>query len=252
MPPAASTGTGVDRIDDIGHQHHGRHLAGVAAGLVALGDDDVDALLHVADRLLDPSDQGRDLHALLVSLVDGGFRRRTERRREQRDRMCERDLDLRRAGCFCPTEHAGAQPRAGLEHLTVATHVDAVVGEDLVDVVPMVLADHRSELRTDVLHLVDAGVAVRCLHRHHDVHAVGLAADVLVDPLQFELELVGRERERAEHAHAAGVRHCRDDIATVRERKDRELDAERLRETVLHCVTSIASCTSIASLRARG
>ena len=109
-----------------------------------------------------------------------------------------------------------------------------MVGEDLVDVVPVVLADHRPQLRPDVRHVVDAGVAIHGLHRHHDVDAVRLAADVLVDPLQLELELVRREGERAEHAHAAGVRHRGDDVAAVREGKDRELDAEHLGETVLH------------------
>ena len=53
MPPAASTGAfAVQGVDDLGHQHHRRDLAGVAAGLVALGDDDVDAVLGMPPGVL--------------------------------------------------------------------------------------------------------------------------------------------------------------------------------------------------------
>ena len=37
----------ADRVDDLRHQHHAGDLAGVAAGLVALGDHDVHAAVHV-------------------------------------------------------------------------------------------------------------------------------------------------------------------------------------------------------------
>ena len=43
---------GSDRVDDVGGEHHAGDLAGVAAGLVALGDDDVDAVGDVAERVL--------------------------------------------------------------------------------------------------------------------------------------------------------------------------------------------------------
>ena len=66
---------------------------------------------------------------------------------------------------------------------------------------------------------LEADVAVDRLHRHHDVDAVGPAVDVLVDPVQLELELLGRERERAEHAHAAGVGDRGDHVAAVARRR---------------------------------
>ena len=48
MPPAASTGARPpNRVNDFRHQHHRCDLAGVTAGLVALGDDDVDAVVDV-------------------------------------------------------------------------------------------------------------------------------------------------------------------------------------------------------------
>ena len=84
--------------------------------------------------------------------------------------------------------------------------------------------DHLLELALEVVG-VDA-LGQLDLGRHDEVDAVGLAVDVLVDPLQLDLELVGREVERAEHAHAAGPAHRGDDVAAVAEREDRELEAQ--------------------------
>ena len=70
--------------------------------------------------------------------------------------------------------------------------------------------------------------------RHDDVDAVGLAVDVLVDPVQLDLELLGREGERAEHAEAAGLAHRGDDVAAVAEGEDRELDAELVADRCTH------------------
>ena len=47
-------------VDDLGDEHHGGDLAGVAAGLVALGHDDVDAGGHVALGVLALAGQGGD------------------------------------------------------------------------------------------------------------------------------------------------------------------------------------------------
>lgn len=40
------------RIDDFGNQNHGRHLAGVASGLGALRDDQVNTRSRVSPRVL--------------------------------------------------------------------------------------------------------------------------------------------------------------------------------------------------------
>ena len=84
--------------------------------------------------------------------------------------------------------------------------------------------DHRLELALEVVGAHALGQLD--LGRHHEVDAVGLAVDVVVDPLQLHLELVGREVERAEHAHAAGPAHRGDDVAAVAEGEDREFEAE--------------------------
>ena len=68
----------------------------------------------------------------------------------------------------------------------------------------------------------------------HDVDAVGLVADVVVDPLELDLELLGAEADGAEHAEAAGLADGDDDVAAVGEGEDRELDAESLAKLGLH------------------
>ena len=47
------------------------------------------------------------------------------------------------------------------------------------------------------------------LVRDHDVDAVRPVADVLVDPVELDLELLGAEADRAEHAEPAGLRSPR-------------------------------------------
>ena len=69
---------------------------------------------------------------------------------------------------------------------------------------------------------------------HREVDAVRLAVDVLVDPGELDLELVGAERERAEHPVAAGLADRGDDVAAVREGEERELDAELVADGGAH------------------
>ena len=201
----------------------------MAAGLATLGDDDVDALVHVALGLLHAAAQRRDLHAVLVGEVDDVLGRRAQRVRQQLDRVLERDLDLLAALLVHPTEQA-----LGPVFLGELRHV--VLGQELVDPVAVLLRDHLLELLAHPLRVELAGA--RVLRRHHDVDAVRLAVDVLVDPVQLDLELVGRERQRAEHAEAARLAHRGDDVAAVAEREDRQVDAEHFARTGLHACTS--------------
>ena len=109
-----------------------------------------------------------------------------------------------------------------------------MLGEDLLDEVAVALRDHRPQVllelgRVELTHaLVLAG--------DHDVDAVGLVADVLVDPRQLDLELLGGEAHGAEHAEAARLRDRGDDVAAMGEGEDRELDAELLGQFGLHGV----------------
>ena len=107
-----------------------------------------------------------------------------------------------------------------------------MLGQQLVDPVAVMLRDHLLQLLAHPLRVELAGTLV--LRRHHHVDAVRLAVDVLVDPVQLDLELLGRERQSAEHAEAAGLADRGHDVAAVAEREDRQVDAEHVAHTCLH------------------
>ncbi len=68
-------GQRVDGADDFGGEHHGGDLAGVTAGLVALGDDDVDTGVPVVPRVPGAAREGGDEDAVRVGAFDdvGGW-----------------------------------------------------------------------------------------------------------------------------------------------------------------------------------
>ena len=74
------------RVDDFGHQHHRGDLAGVPAGLVALRDDDVDAVVDMSSRMFGRTGQRRHRHPGRVRLVDDVVRRGAECVGDQLDR----------------------------------------------------------------------------------------------------------------------------------------------------------------------
>ena len=98
MPPAAEHGHGGDGVDDLGDEHHRADLAGVAAGLGALGDDDVDAGRHVALGVDGLAGEGADEAALLLDPVDHELRRRAEGVGHERGAVGQRDVELRAGG----------------------------------------------------------------------------------------------------------------------------------------------------------
>ncbi len=69
---------------------------------------------------------------------------------------------------------------------------------------------------------------------NHNVDPIGLVADVLVDPIEFDCERLGREADRAQHAQTTRVRYGCNDVATVGEGKDREFDAEAFADFGTH------------------
>ena len=114
---------------------------------------------------------------------------------------------------------------------------DAVVDEDLAGEVEVLLRHHVGQ---HLREFVGGQVRVHALVLvgDDDVDAVGVVADVLVDPVELDLELLGREADRAEHAEAAGLADGDDDVAAVREGEDRELDAELVAEGGVHACSS--------------
>ena len=114
-----------------------------------------------------------------------------------------------------------SSPASGSRH--------AVVDQQLAGEVEVRLRDHVLEHLGEVLggHV---GVHALVLVGDDDVDAVGVVADVLVDPVELDLELLGAEPDGAEHAEAAGLADGDDDVAAVGEGEDRELDAELVAE----------------------
>ncbi len=108
-----------------------------------------------------------------------------------------------------------------------------MIGEDLLAEVQVLLRHHLAQ-RLGQLLGGQVRVHALVLVRDHDVDAVGVVADVLVDPFQLDLELLGGEADRPQHAEATGLAHRDDDIAAVREREDRELDAELVADGSVH------------------
>ena len=65
-----------------------------------------------------------------------------------------------------------------------------------------------------------------------------MVTDVLVDPVQLDLELLRGEADRAEHAEATRLAHGDDDVTAVGEREDRELDVELVADGGVHACSS--------------
>ena len=121
----------------------------------------------------------RDHDALVVRLADDVLWGWPEGVRDERDRVLHRDLEVRTATGRRPTEQA-------FDLLDViGERGDAVAIEQVVDPLAMRRRDHLVELLFGDVALVFADV----LGRDDGVDAVRLAVDVLVDPLQLELEL---------------------------------------------------------------
>jgi hypothetical protein len=248
-----------DGVDHFGPQDDAADLAGVAAALVALRNDDVDPGGLVRPRMFGRAAQRRHQPAGIVNLLDHIGRWRPQRVGDELDlAVLQRHLDLRRGGRRRPAKQlvhrmvAFGQPR------------DAVVGEDLVGEAAVLLRNRRQQLllelfRVDLTHaLVLAG--------DDDIDAVGLVSDVVVDPFELDFELVGGEADGAQHTEAAGAADCRHHVAAVAEGKDGELDPQLVAEfsTHLRCPSDLVACTrplislkvflprTIRSIRAQG
>ena len=112
--------------------------------------------------------------------------------------MPQRDLDLWR-GC-------GLGPAEQLERVVVRFFLqrNAVVDEQVAREVEMGLRNHVLEHLGELFGR-HVGVHALVLVGDDDVDAVGMVADVLVDPVQLDLELFGREANGAEHSEATGL-----------------------------------------------
>jgi hypothetical protein len=161
-------------LDHLGHQHHGRNLATMAAGLGALYHQDIDAGRDLTERMLLGADQCRDRHAVLLAHVDHRLRRYAQRVGDQADRVLERRIeDFQRA--------------LRVERLRLVVgdigrrQFDAVFLQEVAGEVAM-------RGRNPRLQAFPGDVFLACRRNvlgDQHVEPVGLAVDMIVDPFQF-------------------------------------------------------------------
>src|SRR5690606_14599515 len=70
--------------------------------------------------------------------------------------------------------------------------------------------------------------------RYQDVHAVGPAIGVCLDPVELDLQLLGGEAAAAQNAETAVAADRRNHVATMAEGEQRKLTADHFTEFVLH------------------
>ena len=79
-------------------------------------------------------------------------------------------------------------------------------------------------------------VAIGALELEGDqrVDPVATPSDMIVDPFQLHIELVGAERRGPEHTEAAGIHHGGDDVPAVTEGDDRKFTAQHVAQLRTH------------------
>lgn len=194
----------------------------MAAGLVALGDDDVDAGFGVAAGVFGAAGEGGDEDVVVVGACDDIGGRGTEGVRQEFDGVVEGDVELAPGDLLHP---AGDPPAGGLA-LGELGHV--VLGEGVADEVPVPGRDHR--LDVGFADAVDG-----LLGGHDDVEAVRLAVGVRLHPVEVAGQLVGGGvTDRTEYAETAGAGDGSGDRREGREAEDGVLDSQFLAQLRLH------------------
>src|SRR5580658_5072206 len=84
------------------------------------------------------------------------------------------------------------------------------------------------------VHHVAAILNLLRFGRQQHIDAVRTPADVLIDPLQLQLELIGRERGNPEHSDPACFGDFDYHVSAMRKPEDRDLDAEHLANPGTH------------------
>ena len=160
------------RLRELEQENSQLELAGMPARFVDLGHDDVDTGRGVAPRVLDRAGEGGDLDAPGAALLDHPGRRRAEGAGDQLDLVLEEHLD--HFALLVETDR----------HLAAEVDVfrergDLVAGEELLDEAAVFGGNPRVELaRVEAARLVAADE----LGGQQQVDAVGLVADLLLDP----------------------------------------------------------------------
>ncbi len=117
---------------------------------------------------------------------------------------------------------------------------DTMIGEDLAGEVQMLLRDHRPQRLGELIRR-QLGVHALVLVRDHDVDPVGVVADVFIDPVELDLQLLRREPNCSEHTKTTSFADGDHHIAAVSEGKNRKLDTELVANGSVHACSWNAS-----------
>ncbi len=110
---------------------------------------------------------------------------------------------------------------------------DVVVGEHLLDELPVLLRDHLLELRLEVVgaRRPPGSSTLAGITRSTPYGLPSTCSSIHFSSISSSS---GVKYERAEHAHASGPAHRGDDVTAMAEREDREFEAEFAGELRAH------------------
>ena len=211
MPPAARTGRPPGHGDDLWKQRERADAAGVAARVVALRDEHVDAEVDRLGGVTRRADEG---HRQLA----GGLRpgdeigTQADRRGDGRGLRPDHRIDLRFE------ERFGAD--LGREKTRPGRRLDGKPTAQAGDEVDTVRRQGRSR-RLDRRRLGHAS-------RQHQIDAEGPAAHLRLGRTDEGRDVFGQLARQPQHAEAAGRADRSDDVERMREAEYRRVDAQSL------------------------
>src|SRR5438132_9807141 len=142
--------------------------------------------------------------------------------------MLKRDLQQFQSDFFLQRKTAIATGATWLFRRSL--ELDSISGEQIADEFPM--------RRRDAFSQRPPGHAALMFDRevfgNEYVHPVRLTVNLLVDPFQLELELIGRKSGRTKNPEAAGATDRRHDVTAMAERHQWEFDAEHFTYAGFH------------------
>ncbi|MCO5546628.1 hypothetical protein L7F22_000059 [Adiantum nelumboides] len=205
--------------DDLRGQHRCRDGAGVPTGLGALRDEHVDPGRELPFGVPAGPDQRGDDRPGVVRALHEVRRRGPERVRDERGPVGEHRVELGLGA-------APAHPRRD----RVAPGVDrqprdAVAVEQVVDEGEVLGRELRTQRGDEVLPV---GPGVGGLLRDEQVDPVGPPVELLLDPGQLRVELLGGVGDRGEHPEPPGTAHLGHHRGGPVEPDDRVLDAQQI------------------------
>ncbi len=186
----------------------------MAAGFAALHHENIDTGLDLTDRMLLGADQCRNRHTMALAKLDHRWRRYAKCIGDELDRVPE--------GSFEHFERLVGIIRCGALANRFGRRCYIVALQKLRHEIAVLLR-YAGRQRAGGHALLAAG---RQIFRDQHVEPIGFAIDVLVDPIELDLDARGGVAGGAQHAEPAGAAHCRDYIAAMAEGEQRKFNAE--------------------------